>query len=119
MQENRWVIFFLMMLLPFFLCMFVDQIGLMMLLIPIYNPLIQTLEFEPAWFWLMFLINVVIGGLTPPFGYIIFALKAAAPELTLPQLYRQAWTFVLATLSGMVLFTLFPGLVTFLPRALK
>jgi TRAP-type C4-dicarboxylate transport system permease large subunit len=119
MQENRWIIFALMMLLPFLLCMFVDQIGLMMLLIPIYDPLLKALDFDPVWFWLLFLINMVLGGLTPPFGYLIFALKAAAPTLTLPQLYRQAWLFVAATLSGLTLFALFPELVTFLPRVLK
>ena len=78
-QVNRWIVFFLMMLLPFILCMFVDQIGLMMVLIPIYDPLVKLLGFDPIWFWMMFLINMVVGGITPPFGYVIFALKAAVP----------------------------------------
>ena len=118
-KDNRWLVFVFMMLLPFVLCMFVDQVGLMMVLIPIYEPLIKALDFDPVWFWMQFLINMVVGAITPPFGYIIFALKAAVPGMTLPQLYRPAWTFVLTTLVGVALFTLFPELVTFLPRALK
>jgi len=118
-KENRWIVFFFMMLLPFVLCMFVDQVGLMMVLIPIYDPLIKALGFDPVWFWMQFLINMVVGAITPPFGYIIFALKAAVPEMSLAQLYRPAWTFTLMTVLGIALFTLFPDLVTFLPRVVK
>ncbi|MPZ57139.1 MAG: TRAP transporter large permease subunit [Rhizobiales bacterium] len=118
-KDHRWLVFILMMLLPFVLCMFVDQVGLMMVLIPIYEPLIKALDFDPVWFWMQFLINMVVGAITPPFGYIIFALKAAVPGMTLPQLYRPAWTFVLVTVFGIVVFAVFPDLVTFLPRALK
>ncbi len=119
MKENRWLIFFFMMLLPFIMCMFVDQIGLMMVLIPIYDPLLKTLGFDPTWFWMQFLINMVIGAITPPFGYVIFALKAAVPQMTLPQLYRPAWLFTWASVGGMVVLTIFPDLVTFLPQLLK
>jgi tripartite ATP-independent transporter DctM subunit len=119
LKENRWLVFFLLMLLPLVLCMFVDQIGLMMVLIPIYDPLIKALDFDPVWFWMQFLINMVVGAITPPFGYIIFALKAAVPGMSLPQLYRPAWLFVGATLAGMVLFTLFPQIITALPRLMK
>jgi tripartite ATP-independent transporter DctM subunit len=119
LKENRWLIFVLLMLLPFVLCMFVDQIGLMMVLIPIYDPLIKTLDFDPVWFWMQFLINMVVGAITPPFGYIIFALKAAVPGISLPQLYRPAWLFVGATVAGMALFTLFPQIITALPKLMK
>jgi TRAP-type C4-dicarboxylate transport system permease large subunit len=119
LKENRWIVFVLLMLLPFVLCMFVDQIGLMMVLIPIYDPLIKTLDFDPVWFWMQFLINMVVGAITPPFGYIIFALKAAVPGMSLPQLYRPAWLFVGATIAGMALFTVFPQIITALPQLMK
>jgi TRAP-type C4-dicarboxylate transport system permease large subunit len=91
----------------------------MMVLIPIYDPLIKALDFDPVWFWMQFLINMVVGAITPPFGYIIFALKAAVPGMSLPQLYRPAWLFVGATIAGMVLFTLFPQIITALPKLMK
>ena len=59
----------------------------MMILIPIYDPLIKTLGFDAVWFWMQFLIIMVAGAITPPFGYIIFALKAAVPEISLTELY--------------------------------
>jgi tripartite ATP-independent transporter DctM subunit len=119
LSVNRWLMFAIMMAIPFVLCMFVDQVALMMVLIPIYEPLLKTYEFDPVWFWLQFMINLVIGALTPPFGYILFALKAAVPELSMRQVFRASWLFVWASVGSMVLFTFFPDLVTWLPRVLK
>lgn len=119
LKENRWLVFFLMMLLPFIMCMFVDQIGLMMVLIPIYDPLLKPLGFDPVWFWMQFLINMVVGAITPPFGYVLFALKAAVPEIKLSQLFQPGWVFTGLTLGAMVLFAFFPGLITWLPAVLK
>ncbi len=118
LQVNRWVMFFIMMLVPFILCMFVDQIGLMLVLIPIYEPIIKAMQFDPVWFYMQFLINMVVGAITPPFGYIIFALKAAVPEIPLTLHYRAAWLFVWITVGGMVVFTFVPDLVSGLPRML-
>jgi tripartite ATP-independent transporter DctM subunit len=119
MKQNQWLLFFLLMLLPFVLCIFVDQIAIMMILIPIYDPLIKTIGFDPVWFWMQFLIIMVAGAITPPFGYIIFALKAAVPEISLTDLFPPAWLFTVVTLAGVVLFTVFPDLITILPRLMK
>ena len=105
----------LMLVLPFVLCMFVDQIALMMVIIPIYQPLVAQLGFDPIWFWLLFLINITVGGITPPFGYTIFALKGAAEDVELIDLYRAAWPFVGLFLLAIILFAQFPTLVTLLP----
>ena len=99
-NANRWLLFFFLMLLPFILCIFVDQIAIMMILIPIYDPLIKTLGFDPVWFWMQFLIIMVAGSITPPFGYIIFALKAAVPEVSLTELYPPAWLFTVRDTGG-------------------
>ncbi|MFT4560850.1 MAG: tripartite ATP-independent transporter DctM subunit [Gammaproteobacteria bacterium] len=108
----------LMLALPFVLCMFIDQIALMMVIIPIYRPLIMQLGFDPLWFWLLFLINVTVGGMTPPFGYTIFALKGAAQDIALTDLFRAAWPFVGLFVLAIVLFACVPSIVTILPRAL-
>jgi TRAP-type C4-dicarboxylate transport system permease large subunit len=92
---------------------------LMLVLIPIYEPIIKAMQFDPVWFYMQFLINMVVGAITPPFGYIIFALKAAVPEIPLTLHYRSAWLFVWITVGGMVVFTFVPDLVTGLPRMLK
>ncbi|MFT4581734.1 MAG: tripartite ATP-independent transporter DctM subunit [Gammaproteobacteria bacterium] len=108
----------LMLALPFVLCMFIDQIALMMVIIPIYRPIITQLGFDPLWFWLLFLINVTVGGMTPPFGYTIFALKGAAQNIPLTELFRAAWPFVALFVLAIVLFACVPSIVTTLPRAL-
>ena len=112
------VMLFLLLALPFVLCMFIDQIALMMVIIPIYKPVIATLGFDPLWFWLLFLINITVGGMTPPFGYTIFALKGVAPDVPIGDLYRAAWPFVVLYIIGMLLCAVFPTIVTSLPGML-
>jgi tripartite ATP-independent transporter DctM subunit len=84
------VMLFAMMALPFFLFMFLDQLALMLVLIPIYQPLLKLFAFDPIWFWTLFLIVATVGGLTPPFGYVLFALKSAAPDLPTTEIYRAS-----------------------------
>lgn len=111
--------FLLMMLIPLILCMFIDQIAFMLLAIPIYSPIVAALEFDPIWFWTLFLINLTVGSLTPPFGYTLFALKGAAEGMSTAQVFRAAWPVVGIFLTGMAILWAFPGLVTAIPRAFQ
>lgn len=115
LEQSRWVMLILLMLLPFVLCMFIDQIALMLIVIPIYLPIIEQLQFDPMWFWLLFLVNITVGGMTPPFGYTLFALKSAWSDATLGKVFASAWPFVLLYVLGMVILALVPGLTTLLP----
>ncbi len=119
MDVSPALMFFLMMLLPFILCMFIDQLGLMLVIIPIYLPIIKAMEFDPVWFWLLFLLNITLGAITPPFGYVMFAVKGAAPDVPMSEIFNASWLFVVLTLFGMVLMAVFPGIVTFLPNAIQ
>jgi tripartite ATP-independent transporter DctM subunit len=107
---------FAMLALPFVLFMFLDQLALMLVLIPIYQPLIKFYAFDPIWFWTLFLIVATVGGLTPPFGYVLFALKSAAPQLPTTEIFRASWPFVWLIVLGMVILAIFPDLITFLPN---
>jgi len=119
MDVSPGLMFFLMMLLPFFLCMFIDQLGLMLVIIPIYLPIIEVLQFDPVWFWLLFLLNITLGAITPPFGYVMFAVKGAAQDVPMKDIFNASWLFVFLTLIGMVLMAVFPDIVTVLPRAIQ
>ena len=110
---------FAMLALPFVLFMFLDQLALMLVLIPIYQPLLKLYAFDPIWFWTLFLIVATVGGLTPPFGYVLFALKSAAPELPTTEIYRASWPFVWLIVLGMVILVMFPSLITVLPNLTK
>ena len=118
LEQSRWVMLILLMLLPFVLCMFIDQIALMLIVIPIYLPIIEELQFDPIWFWLLFLVNITVGGMTPPFGYTLFALKSAWEDASLGKVFSSAWPFVLLYLLGMIALALVPGLTTLLPSML-
>jgi TRAP-type C4-dicarboxylate transport system permease large subunit len=97
--------------------MFMDQLALMLIAVPVYSPLIVHLGFDPIWFWMLFLINITLGGITPPFGYTMFVFKSAAPDVSLMEIYRAAWPMVGVAVLGMVLMTFVPQIVTWLPGA--
>lgn len=106
----------IMLAVPFVLCMFIDTIAVILLTIPIYQPVVTSLEFDPVWFWLLFLINITLGAITPPFGYTLFAFNAVVPEMTISDVYRATWPFVLLFLAGIGVIIAFPGIATWLPN---
>jgi tripartite ATP-independent transporter DctM subunit len=111
--------FFLMMLIPFVLCMFIDQFAFMLLAVPIYHPIVEAMGFDPIWFWTIFLINLTVGSLTPPFGYTLFALKGANEGLSTSAVFKAAWPVVGIFISGMFVLWFFPSLVTYVPEQLR
>jgi len=112
---SPWLMLLVLMALPFILCMFIDQIALMLIVVPIYVPIVAVLGFDPLWFWLLFLINITVGGMTPPFGYTLFAVKSGWPEGRLSTVFAASWPFVGLFVLGMVILAIFPGIVLFLP----
>lgn len=105
----------IMMALVFVFCLFIDQVAVMLVIIPIYLPLVGILGFDPLWFWLLMLLNVTVGGITPPFGYAMFAFKGARQDVAMTDLFSAAWPFVGMFLLGMLIVGLFPSLATWLP----
>lgn len=103
------------MAVTFVMCMFMDQIAFMLLAIPMLQPLLKTFGLNPVWFWELFLINLSLGSLTPPFGYDLFTLKALMPHFEMKLIFGAAWKIVWIIVLGMLLFALVPSLVTFLP----
>ena len=110
------VMLLIMLAVPFILCMFIDTIAVILLTIPIYQPVVTALEFDPVWFWLLFLVNITLGAITPPFGYTLFAFKAVVPDMSISQVYRATWPFVGLFLLGIALIVAFPAIATWLPN---
>jgi tripartite ATP-independent transporter DctM subunit len=105
-----------MQLIPLFLGCFIDQVAIMLITIPVYLPVIASVGFDPIWFWCLFLINMTVGAITPPFGYILFTLKACSKETTLEEVYRAAIPFVFIVLFCMVILVMFPQIALWLPN---
>ncbi len=118
LEIHPMVMLLLLMLVPLVLCMFMDQFAFMLLAIPLYEPILRTYGFDPLWFWTLFLINLTVGSITPPFGYTLFALKGVADQLSIRTIYRSAWPTVIIFLSSLVLFAYVPSLITYLPSLL-
>ncbi len=115
MQLSAFWTFMVLMGIPFILCMFIDLFAVMLVAIPIYAPILPIHNFDPIWFWTLFLINLTIGSLSPPFGYTIFALKGACPELSMDDVYAGAWPMVWLFVIGCAIMYIFPSIITFLP----
>jgi tripartite ATP-independent transporter DctM subunit len=105
-----------MQLIPLFLGCFMDQIAIMLITIPVYLPVVAHAGFDPIWFWCLFLINMTVGAITPPFGYILFILKATAKDITLEEVYRAAIPIVFIVILSMVLLVIFPQIALWLPN---
>lgn len=116
LSEQPYIILFVLMAIPFVLCMLIDQIALLLIIVPIYKQLLGFLPVEPLVFWFLLLVNITIGGITPPFGYTLFALRGANQSVSMPQIYQAVWPFIGLYLLFMVLVVFWPQLVTFLPN---
>jgi TRAP-type C4-dicarboxylate transport system permease large subunit len=95
--------------------MFLDQMAVILVLIPLYEPVIRSIGFDGTWFWVLLLINLSLGSITPPFGYTLFALKGARPELSMREIYASAWAFIGVFLIAIAIMALAPGIITWLP----
>ncbi len=118
LQLSSWLMLTCMIALPFVLFMFLDQVAIMLVLIPIYKPILLLYKFDEIWFYTLFLIVATVGGISPPFGYTLFAFKSAAPQATMAEIFSAAWPFVWLIMLGLVLMVLFPPIITALPALL-
>jgi TRAP-type mannitol/chloroaromatic compound transport system permease large subunit len=96
--------------------MFMEQISIMLLTVPIFFPLAQSLGFDLVWFGLIMLLALEISFTTPPFGLLLFVMKGVAPKsTTMKQIYLSAIPFILCSLLLVGLLIAFPTLATWLP----
>ena len=99
--------------------MFFDPTGIVLLTTPIFFPVVVELGFDPLWFGILFIINMEMAFLTPPFGFNLFYMKAVVPPgVTMVDIYKSVIPFVLLQLLCLIICMIFPGIVTWLPYAL-
>jgi len=103
----------------FFLGMFLETAGLIMLAAPIVSPVIHNLGFEPLWWGIIFMTLLQCAYLSPPFGMSLFYLKGVTPDyISLEQIYRASIPFILLQLVCVLLIIFFPAFGLWLPRLL-
>jgi len=114
---NRWLIVITMMGISFFLGMFVDPFAIIFILAPICFPIVKSLGFDPIWFGILFVINMQMGYVTPPFGYQLFYLKSVAPPgITTGDIYKSIFPFLGVLIIGMAIIMIFPQIALWLPE---
>lgn len=114
---GRWGILILMMVILIILGMFLDWVGILLLAVPIFVPIIKSLGFDPLWFGVLYLVNMQMSFLSPPFGYALFYLRGVAPpEIPMSEIFKSALPFLMIQLIGLILCMVFPEIITWLPR---
>lgn len=117
---NRWFIMIFIQMILVVLGLFLDEIGIILLCVPIFLPIITALKFDPVWFGILFLINAQMDYITPPFGYTLFYLKGVAPKnVTMGDIYRAVIPFVILQAIGLGLCMIFPQIILWLPSLMK
>lgn len=102
-----------------FLGCFMDWIGILLLCMPIFVPIISKLGYDPLWFGVLFSMTMQVSFLTPPFAPAAFYLKSVAPpELTLQRIFASLWPFILIQLLVLTLLLMFPDIALWLPRVM-
>ncbi len=115
---GKWGVFFAIMFIVFMLGMFIDWIGIILLMVPILIPVTRELGFDQVWFGIMICVNLQMAFMTPPVASGIFITKGACkPEwgVTMGDVMRGTVPFVGLVMIGLVLFAIFPQIVTWLP----
>lgn len=104
-------------LLVFVLGMLIDWVGILLIVVPIFMPIITGLGVDPLWASMLIIVMLQSSFLTPPFAYALFYIKGIAPPgVTIGEIYKGVIPFVLIILAEVALLMFFPGIVTFLPN---
>ncbi|WP_083570454.1 TRAP transporter large permease subunit [Phaeobacter porticola] len=112
-------ILIVMMLILFVLGMFMDWIGILLLTMPIFVPIIIGSGYDPIWFGVLFTMNMQMSYLTPPFGPAAFYLKGVAPDdITMGDIYSSFWPFIFLQALAIALLIAFPQIALWLPSVL-
>jgi tripartite ATP-independent transporter DctM subunit len=116
---GRWAVFCFLQLIYFILGMLLDPTGIVMICTPIFVPVITKLGFDSVWFGVTFIINMEMAYLTPPFGYNLFYLRSIAPEgVQMADIYRSVIPFIALQMLCLILVSIFPEIILWLPRKL-
>jgi tripartite ATP-independent transporter DctM subunit len=117
MTVNRWLILAAMQVILLLFGMFMDDYAVLTICAPIFIPIAVFLGFDPIWFSIVFILNMQVAYLTPPFGWALILMKGVAPpEVHTKDIWRSIPPFVLIQLIVLILTMIFPQLALWLPE---
>ena len=116
---GKWMSFFVIMAIVFLLGMFIEWIGIVFIVVPIFSPILTALGFNPLWAGMMICINMQMAFQTPPMAMSIFVLKGTAPKelgVTIGDIIWGVIPFILIIMVVLVLCSFFPEIILWLPE---
>jgi tripartite ATP-independent transporter DctM subunit len=115
-QLEPWQVIIMIMVSFIFLGMFLDDTAMLVIVAPLYIPLVKALGFDLIWFGVLYTITCQIAYITPPFGYNLFLMRSMAPpEITLADIYRSIVPFFFIMVLTIILIMIFPQIALWLP----
>lgn len=110
-SDDPTIVILFMMLILFVLGMFLDWVGIALLTMPIFVPIVSQLGYDPIWFGVVFAMNMQVSFLSPPFGPAAFYLKSVAPpDISLGEIFRALLPFIMIQIVAVALLIIFPGI---------
>lgn len=117
MALSPWEVLIMMQISYIIMGMFLDDTAMLVIVAPLYVPLVGALGFDLIWYGVLYTITCQIAYMTPPFGYNLFLMRAMAPpEITLVDIYRSITPFVLVMVFGLAIVMAFPEVALWLPN---
>jgi len=114
---NKWIILGAMQLILIVFGMFMDDYAVLTICAPIFVPIAVFLGFDPTWFAIVFILNMQVAYLTPPFGWALILMRGVAPEeVHTKDIWKSIPPFVAIQLLVLILTMIFPELATWLPK---
>ena len=121
---GKWGALAFMMFVLFLLGMVLDPVGIMLITLPVFLPLVKAHGFEPVWFGILFVVMMEISYMTPPFGFNLFYLRSVTQadpsmrHLTMKDIYWSVGPYTVVELTGLFIIVLFPAIALWLPNLL-
>ncbi|MGH6736183.1 MAG: TRAP transporter large permease [Methyloceanibacter sp.] len=114
---DPWTVLIMMQISYLLMGTFLDDTAMLVIVAPLYVPIVIALGFDPVWYGVLYTITCQIAYMTPPFGYNLFLMRAMAPpEITLSDIYKSIVPFVLVMIIGLAIVMIFPQIALWLPN---
>ncbi len=96
-----------------------DIMGVMVVTVPIFYPILLILGIDPVWFGVLIVVTIMMGNITPPVGNVVYALSGIVRDVPMFTIFRGVWPFVYAMLVALVILVIFPQISLFLPGLMR
>jgi TRAP-type C4-dicarboxylate transport system permease large subunit len=99
--------------------LFLDPVAIMLIAIPVVTPLVAAYGWDPEWFYVLFLMNMIVGIISPPFGLVLFVVKGVLPHVSIGDIFRAQIPFIFIYMLGILMVALFPQIALWLPDQMR